>query len=220
MRKGHHIGTEWNESEIGDLLDAYHNLCRTQLLIERCRSAAPEIRDGTERIRRQLASAIAALYLEHLFGPPGKPTPRKDLRELLGQIRPSMERQKQPQRAAMKVLNPSYHYGNTHAMVDAPFPLTPTTIDIMEVLLAANKEMHGKQIASRSKHTSGTVNQILTRMVQHGWVDAQWETKGERRGRRGPRRRFYRIAPTFIPKVHAILVDRGRIPDRTIHSQF
>jgi hypothetical protein len=99
----------WDERTLTDLLSAYHQVCRAQLLIQR--SGPPGLQLDTERVRQQLAAAVAEHYLEHLFGLPEELTPHENLRTLLEQLRPP-EGQPRSLIAGMKMLNPAYGYSD------------------------------------------------------------------------------------------------------------
>lgn len=93
-------------------------------------------------------------------------------------------------------------------MADAPFRLTPATLDVLEALLATDSGTYGYEITVSTGRKNGVVNPILRRMEQHGWIVGWWETDAQRET--GSRRRFYRVAPAFTDTVRAVLSARGR----------
>ena len=74
--------------------------------------------------------------------------------------------------------------------------MTPTTLDVLEVLLSGDKELYGLKIAQTTGVTSGTVYPILARLEAVGWVEGHWESTESTD--RGPRRKFYRLTPTGL----------------------
>src|SRR5258708_32602464 len=95
--------------------------------------------------------------------------------------------------------------------MEAPFRLTPATLDVLEVLLVGRDEMHGFAIAQEAGRPTGSFRPILFRMERAGWVDSRWEAEHPEPGK--PRRRFYRLNPTGLAASRPIVLDRrGRLP--------
>lgn len=69
---------------------------------------------------------------------------------------------------------------------------TPATADVLGVLLAAGDHAWGLQIAKKARRPTGSVYPILARLESAGWVESTWE---EEDGRRGARRRLYKLTP-------------------------
>ena len=66
--------------------------------------------------------------------------------------------------------------------------LTPALRDVLTCLLAAEGEVWGLLLASRSGRPTGTVYPILERLEREQFVRSQWESDDSRPG---PRRRLY-----------------------------
>jgi DNA-binding PadR family transcriptional regulator len=68
--------------------------------------------------------------------------------------------------------------------------VTPATVDVLRVLLAAKSTVWGLQIVKTTRRPSGSVYPILDRLESLGWVASTWE---DDEARQGPRRRYYRL---------------------------
>lgn len=68
--------------------------------------------------------------------------------------------------------------------------LTPATIDVLKVLLAADGSVWGLQIVKTTGRPSGSVYPILDRLESLGWVASAWE---DNTSRQGARRRYYQL---------------------------
>ena len=68
--------------------------------------------------------------------------------------------------------------------------LTPATIDVLKMLVAAEGPVWGLQIVKTTGRPSGSVYPILDRLESSGWVSSAWE---DDTSRRGPRRRYYQL---------------------------
>ncbi|GGH44656.1 PadR family transcriptional regulator [Microbacterium album] len=68
--------------------------------------------------------------------------------------------------------------------------LTPATIDVLKVLVAAEDPVWGLQIVKTTSRPSGSVYPILDRLESLGWVSSAWEDETPRHG---ARRRYYQL---------------------------
>ncbi|MEO6200984.1 MAG: helix-turn-helix transcriptional regulator [Cryobacterium sp.] len=68
--------------------------------------------------------------------------------------------------------------------------VTPATIDVLKVLVAAEGAVWGLQIVKTTGRPSGSVYPILDRLESLGWVASAWE---DDTSRQGARRRYYRL---------------------------
>ncbi|MEV0839260.1 PadR family transcriptional regulator [Actinocatenispora sera] len=66
------------------------------------------------------------------------------------------------------------------------------TLDVLGVLLEAQRPRWGLELMSVTGRPSGTVYPLLDRLEKAGWVESCWEQDAERRG---PRRRLYALTP-------------------------
>jgi PadR family transcriptional regulator len=104
-----------------------------------------------------------------------------------------------------------------------PFRVTAPLLDVVEVLLNADGELHGWQIMKETGRTGATVYQVLERLRKARWVDSRWEEFPEPSaaddqvtaiddmaaasiGR--PRRRYYRISGEGAAKGPILLAER------------
>jgi PadR family transcriptional regulator PadR len=92
--------------------------------------------------------------------------------------------------------------------------VTPATLDVLEALMGPDEELYGLKIAQNAGRKAGCVYPILARLEEGGWVESFWER--EERDERGPRRRFYQLAPDGLAAARALLVERrGGVRQRT-----
>ncbi len=92
--------------------------------------------------------------------------------------------------------------------------VTSATLDVLEALMAPDEELYGLKIAQNAGRKAGSVYPILARLEEAGWVESSWES--EERDERGPRRRFYRLAPDGLAAARALLAERrGAVRQRT-----
>ncbi|MEV7661988.1 helix-turn-helix transcriptional regulator [Paenarthrobacter sp. NPDC089316] len=87
--------------------------------------------------------------------------------------------------------------------------VTPATALVLEALLSADR-VWGLQIVKDTAKKPGTVYPILERLELAGWVEGEWE---EEDGRKGPRRRYYRLRLDARPLAHAYVRQvQSRLP--------
>jgi DNA-binding PadR family transcriptional regulator len=80
--------------------------------------------------------------------------------------------------------------------------------------MGPDEELYGLKIAQNAGRKAGSVYPILARLEQAGWIESSWER--DERDERGPRRRFYRLAPDGLAAARALLIARrGAIRQRT-----
>lgn len=84
--------------------------------------------------------------------------------------------------------------------------VTPATLDVLEVLLGPDDELYAYRIAQNAGRKTGVVVPILDRLENAGWVESWWER--DEPGRRGPRRRFYRLSRDGFGAARAVLIER------------
>jgi PadR family transcriptional regulator, regulatory protein PadR len=95
-----------------------------------------------------------------------------------------------------------------------PSRVTNATLDVLEALMGPDEELYGLKIAQNAGRKVGSVYPILARLEEAGWVESAWER--EERGKRGPRRRFYRFTPEGLGAARALLAERrGAVHQRT-----
>lgn len=70
-----------------------------------------------------------------------------------------------------------------------PFKVTAATLDVLDAL-ADGSCKYAREIAQETGRASGSVTNILARLMERGWARAAWDTDDDRRG---PRRRFFWI---------------------------
>lgn len=68
--------------------------------------------------------------------------------------------------------------------------VTPATVDVLRLLVEAERAVWGLQIVKSTGRPSGSVYPILDRLEQLGWVGSNWEDDSTRQG---PRRRYYQL---------------------------
>lgn len=107
-----------------------------------------------------------------------------------------------------------------------PFRVTDPLLDVLEVLLDADQELHGWAIMKRTQRSGPTVYQVLERLRKVRWVECWWEApappasgaeadgldeSGELARRENvPRRRYYRLSGEGAAKTPLLLAERGR----------
>jgi DNA-binding PadR family transcriptional regulator len=84
--------------------------------------------------------------------------------------------------------------------------VTPATLDVLEVLVGAQEDLHGFAIAEDAKRPTGSVYPILARLENAEWLASYWEAANPHEGR--PRRRFYRLQPDGLRAARTLLRDR------------
>jgi PadR family transcriptional regulator PadR len=89
--------------------------------------------------------------------------------------------------------------------------VTVPTLDVLDVLLAADGPLWGLLIIKQTSRPSGTIYPILERLERQGWVTSSWEADGERQG---PRRRYYEF--TTEGRAAAVDLRRADAPVRPI----
>jgi PadR family transcriptional regulator PadR len=93
-----------------------------------------------------------------------------------------------------------------------PFRVTDPLLDVLEVLMDAEDELHGWEIISHVQRTGATVYQVLERLRKARWVDHRWEdlpAEDEAEGSVArPRRRYYRLSAEGAAKAPVLLRER------------
>ena len=99
-----------------------------------------------------------------------------------------------------------------------PFRVTDPLLDVLEVLIDAEGELHGWDIISRVHRTGATVYQVLERLRKAHWVDHRWEDLPPERPdddlpeeaitRTRPRRRYYRLSTEGAAMAPVLLHER------------
>lgn len=70
--------------------------------------------------------------------------------------------------------------------------VTPTTTEVLEILLDASEPIWGLQIVKLTGRYPGTIYPILERLETSGWITGAWDDDDVRKG---PRRRVYTLNP-------------------------
>src|SRR5262249_37777010 len=103
-----------------------------------------------------------------------------------------------------------------------PFRVTAPLLDVVEVLLNSDGELHGWQIMKETGRTGSTVYQVLERLRKARWVDSRWEELPQSSAADDrvavddmdtvpvsrPRRRYYRISGEGAAKAPILLAER------------
>jgi DNA-binding PadR family transcriptional regulator len=109
-----------------------------------------------------------------------------------------------------------------------PFRVTDPLLDVVEVLMDAEDELHGWEIISRTHRTGATVYQVLERLRKARWVDYRWEDlpanpdevrddgSAGSEGSHRPRRRYYRLSGEGAAKAPVLLRDRRPEPGQRL----
>jgi PadR family transcriptional regulator PadR len=82
-------------------------------------------------------------------------------------------------------------------------------LDVAEYLLDAhlcNEKPYGWAIIEATGRGGPTVYQILKRMLENDWLQAQWETDNPTPGK--PRRRLYRLTDSGFGAIRQLLAER------------
>ncbi|MGY0236973.1 PadR family transcriptional regulator [Longispora urticae] len=88
--------------------------------------------------------------------------------------------------------------------------MTPQTIAVLDVLRAdIATPRYGRDIGAEAGLKSGTVQPILARLEQAGWVESFWEEPQAHEDQGRPRRRYYRFAPGGAERAH-LAIARAR----------
>jgi DNA-binding PadR family transcriptional regulator len=69
-----------------------------------------------------------------------------------------------------------------------------------------NTELHGWAITKAVKRSGPTVYGVLDRLEDAAWITGRWEVRHLEPNK--PRRRFYRLTPTGVAAVRALLAER------------
>lgn len=85
--------------------------------------------------------------------------------------------------------------------------VTVATLDVLRVLEASEGPVWGLQVIQATSRGPGTVYPILERLEQWGWLESEWESDS---GRRGPRRRLYRLSADGSASVGHALSEKVR----------
>jgi PadR family transcriptional regulator, regulatory protein PadR len=110
-----------------------------------------------------------------------------------------------------------------------PFRVTDPLLDVLEILLDADADLHGWAIMKQTQRSGPTIYQVLERLRKARWVDCWWEDQegglasepdrvagaGDRgniaRDRENvPRRRYYRLSDEGAARAPVLLAERGR----------
>ena len=110
-----------------------------------------------------------------------------------------------------------------------PFRVTDPLLDVLEILLEADADLHGWAIMKQTQRTGPTIYQVLERLRKAKWVDCWWEDQeghqspepqrgagagdsgGRARDRESvPRRRYYRLSGEGAARAPVLLAERGR----------
>lgn len=111
-----------------------------------------------------------------------------------------------------------------------PFRVTDPLLEVVEVLLNADSELHGWAIMKATHRSGPTVYQVLERLRKADWVVARWEDPGTREARdlsrtsaarpagssesldheNTPRRRYYSLSGEGMYWVPVLLDERAR----------
>src|SRR5690348_10114768 len=110
-----------------------------------------------------------------------------------------------------------------------PFRVTDPLLDVLEILLDADADLHGWAIMKQSQRTGPTIYQVLERLRKASWVDCWWEdqedhhsSEPQRAAGAGhgndkgldresvPRRRYYRLSDEGAARAPVLLAERGR----------
>lgn len=85
--------------------------------------------------------------------------------------------------------------------------VTPAILDVLEVLVGTDDELHGFALAKAAHRPTGSVYVILSRLEDARWVESDWEqVNAQNEGR--PRRRFYRLTPDGLIAARETLAER------------
>jgi DNA-binding PadR family transcriptional regulator len=109
-----------------------------------------------------------------------------------------------------------------------PFRVTDPLLDVLEVFIGSDEELHGWEIISRAHRTGATVYQVLERLRKARWVDHRWEdfpvesseghenVPDDRQGGHRPRRRYYRLSGEGAAKAPVLLRERRPEPGQRL----
>jgi len=84
--------------------------------------------------------------------------------------------------------------------------VTPATLDVLQVLIDAEEDLHGFAIAQAARRPTGSTYTILAKLAALGWLMSYWEASHPDEGR--PRRRFYRLQPDGLKAARSLLLER------------
>jgi PadR family transcriptional regulator, regulatory protein PadR len=100
--------------------------------------------------------------------------------------------------------------------VPGPIRVTSSLLDVIEVFLPAfdeDAQLHGWAITKAMKRSGPTVYGVLDRLEGAAWITGQWE---DQRPDSNKPRRLYRLTPTGVTTVRALLAERR--PEALHHS--
>jgi DNA-binding PadR family transcriptional regulator len=89
-----------------------------------------------------------------------------------------------------------------------PFRVTEPLLDVLRALVAAERGMHGWELAQEAGQTGPNVYRGLERLRLAGWVDYWWEAQNPHPGK--PRRRFFRLTDDGLAAAEALLAERAQ----------
>lgn len=90
---------------------------------------------------------------------------------------------------------------------------------IVLALLIGMRELYGLEMVKKDDRIGeNSVYVVLTRMVARGFVTARYETDEETNGRRGPKRRLYKITP-FGHQAYDMRIAADRAAARVFGAQ-
>ena len=100
----------------------------------------------------------------------------------------------------------------TKPEADGPERVTVPVLQVIDILLAEPErdDWFALEICRRTGLGSGTVAQILFRLMSWGWLTSHWEDTGEAHRHGRPRRRFYQLTGAGAAEAHRLL--RARFP--------
>jgi len=85
--------------------------------------------------------------------------------------------------------------------------MTVATQRVLRVLLEQpDREWYGAQIATATRHATGTIHPILARLERAGWLESRLENIDPSAAGR-PRRRYYRLSPDGAGRAQSALAD-------------
>jgi PadR family transcriptional regulator PadR len=85
--------------------------------------------------------------------------------------------------------------------------VTPATLDVLAVLLAAGSSTWGLAVIKASGRPAGSVYPILDRLEKSGWVASEWADEPDRAG---PRRRYYELTADGAQAARSLVTTRAR----------
>ncbi len=87
--------------------------------------------------------------------------------------------------------------------------VTDSTLDVLEVLLQANRDrrdIHGWEVKKATGRSGPTVYGVIDRLEDAGLIQGYWEDQGSLD--KGPRRRYYRLTGTGLATASSLIAER------------